>query len=249
MLKKILFTLSMVFLATSAFAAEKTYLVGTDATWPPMEYIGPDKQIIGYEVDYVNAVAKEAGIKIEIKNVAWDGLFAGLDSGRLDVVVSSVTITNDRKKVMEFTDPFYRVKQAVILPKDSKATSIADLKGDTLGAQTGTTGYFAIQKMDGVTAKSYDEISYAIESAYTGRIDGVVCDEPTAASFALMRKEYSDKLKIAFILEDAEVEEYGMALKKGNTELRDILNKGIEQVRAKGIEAELQKKWFGSVQD
>ena len=120
---------------------------------------------------------------------------------------------------------------------------------DGLGAQTGTTGYFAIQKMDGVTAKSYDEISYAIESAYTGRIDGVVCDEPTAASFALMRKEYSDKLKIAFILEDAEVEEYGMALKKGNTELRDILNKGIEQVRAKGIEAELQKKWFGSVQE
>lgn len=189
----------------------KTYLVGTDATWPPMEYIGPDKQIIGYEVDYVNVVAKEAGIKIEIKNVAWDGLFAGLDLGRLDVVVSSVTITNDRKKVMEFTNPFYKVKQAVILPKDSKATSIADLKGDTLGAQTGTTGYFAIQKMDGVTAKSYDEISYAIESAHT-RAALTVAMNLTVASFALMRKEYADKLKIAFILEDAAVEEYGMAL-------------------------------------
>jgi len=249
MFKKIALSLFMALFATSAFAADRTYVVATDPTWPPMQYISSDKQIIGYEIDYVEAVAKEAGIKVEFKNVAWDGLFAGLDSGRFDMVASSVTITEDRQKVMDFSQPFYTVKQAVILPKESTATSVADLKGKTLGTQLGTTGYFAIQQMDGVIAKSYDEVSYAIESAYTGRIDGVVCDEPTAVSFALMREEYAGKLKIAFILDEIEAEQYGIVVKKGNQELLDILNKGIEQVRAKGIEKELQAKWFGTAEE
>ena len=248
MFKKIVLSLVMALFATTAVAAEKTYIAATDPTWPPMEYVSSDKKIIGYEIDYVNAIADAVGIKVEFKNVAWDGLFAGLDAGRFDMVASSVTITEDRQKVMDFTHPFYRVKQAVILPKDSTAKSSADLKGKTLGAQLGTTGYFAIQKMDDVTAKSYDEVSYAMEAAFTGRIDGVVCDEPTAASFALMREEYAKKLKIAFIIEDAEEEEYGIVVKKGNTELRELLNEGIKKVRESGVEAELQKKWFGSVQ-
>ena len=249
MFKKIVLSLVMALFATSAIAAEKTYVVASDPTWPPMQYVSADKEIIGYEIDYVKAIADAMGFEVEIKNVAWDGLFAGLDAGRFDMVASSVTITEDRLKVMDFSKPFYKVKQAVILPKDSTATSIADLKGKTLGAQLGTTGYFAIQKMDDVTAKSYDEVSYAMESAFTGRIDGVVCDEPTAASFALMREEYAEKLKIAFIIEDADEEEYGIVVKKGNTELLDLLNAGIDKVRESGVEAELQKKWFGSVQE
>lgn len=251
MLKKIVFTLLFILGTSSvcAAASEKTYVAATDPTWPPMQYVDSNKQIVGYEVDYLHAVAEQLGIKIEFINVAWDGLFAGLDSGRFDMVAASVTITPEREKVMDFTDSFYVVKQAVILPKDSTATSVADLKGDTLGAQLGTTGYFAIQKMDGTKAKSFDEVSFAMEALYTGRINGVVCDEPVAVDFALNRKEYAEKLKIAFIIEDADSEEYGVALKKGNTELRDLLNKGIQMVKEKGIEAELQKKWFGTKLD
>ena len=248
MFKKIAFTLLFVLAAGNAFAADKTYVAATDATWPPMEFINSDKQIVGYTVDYVNAIAKELDINIEFKNVAWDGLFAGLDAGRFDMVAASVTITPDRQKVMLFTDSYYTVKQAVILPKDSKITSLKELEGKTLGAQLGTTGYFAIQKIPGTTAKSFDEVSFAMEALYTGRIDGVVCDEPVAVDFALSREEYAKKLKIGFIIEDADREEYGIAIKKGNTELQELLNKGIAQVKAKGIEAELQTKWFGAAQ-
>ena len=248
MLKRIAFAMFFVLFASNAIAAGKTYVAATDPTWPPMEFVSSDKQIVGYTVDYVQAVAKELDITIEFRNVAWDGLFTGLDAGRFDMVAASVTITPDREKVMFFTNPYYTVKQAVILPKDSTITSLKGLEGKTLGAQIGTTGYFAIQKIPGTTAKSYDEISFAMESLYTGRIDGVVCDEPVAADFALSREEYAKKLKIAFIIEDAASENYGIAIKKGNTELRDLLNKGIAQVKAKGIEAELQTKWFGVAQ-
>ena len=247
MLKKVVLTLAMTLVACQAFAADKTYVIATDPNWPPMEYVAPDKEIIGYEIDFVKAIAKEMGINVEFKNVMWDGLFAGLDTGRFDAGASTVTITDDRKKTMEFSDPFFKFKQAVILSKDNDAKTVADLKGLTLGGQVGTTGYFAIQRMEDVDAKSYDDVTMAVEAAYSGRTDGAVCDEPVAANFIFKQKEYADKLKIAFILEDAEIEECGIAFKKGNTELRDIFNEGMKRIRENGVEAELQKKWFGEV--
>ena len=247
MLKKIFLTLVMTLLASQAFADDKTYVIATDPNWPPMEYVSSDKEIIGYEIDLVKAAADEMGIKVEFKNVMWDGLFAGLDTERFDAVASTVSITEDRKKTMEFSTPILKFKQAVILAKDKEANSLEDLKGLTLGAQVGTTGLFAIQRVDGVESKSYDDVTMAVEAAYSGRTDGAVCDEPVASNFIFKQKEYADKLKIAFIIEDAEVEECGIAFKKGNTELRDIFNEGLKRVREKGIEAELQKKWFGEV--
>ena len=246
MLKKIILAAVLLLIAGNAFAAEKkTYIVATNPNWPPMEFLTPDKEFTGYEVDLVNAIAEEMGFNVEWKNVQWDGLFAGLDAGRFDVVAGSVTITEERKKVMEFSDPFYQCKQAVILQSDSDAKSPEDLKGKTLGAQVSTTGHFAIQAMEGVADKSYDSLPLAVEAAYSGRIDGVVCDEPTAASFVLMNETYAGKLKIAFIIEDAEVEEYGIVFKKGNTELLELFNEGLKRVREKGIEAKLMQKWFG----
>ncbi len=241
----VLAVLLALLLAGNAVAAEKTYIVATNPNWPPMEFLTPEKEFTGYEVELVNAIAEEMGFKVEWKNVQWDGLFAGLDTGRFDVVAGSVTITDERRQAMEFSDPFYQCKQAVILHKDDDAESTADLKGKTLGAQVSTTGHFAIQNMEGVADKSFDSLPLAVEAAYSGRIDGVVCDEPTAASFVLMNETYAGKLKIAFIIEDAKVEEYGIVFKKGNTELRDIFNEGLKRVREKGIEAELMKKWFG----
>ena len=136
-------------------------------------------------------------------------------------------------------------RQAVIVPKTSAINAEADLQGKTLGAQISTTGYFAAQKIKSSKPKSYDEIGLAVEDLYNGRLDAVICDDPVAADFALKKAEYSEKLKIAFIINSADQEFYGFAVRKGDKATLDLLNKGIEAVKAKGIEKELTRKWMG----
>ena len=236
---------AVLLLAGFAQAEEKTLTVAHDATWPPMEFIDKDtKQVIGYSVDYMDAVAKEAGFKAVHKNVAWDGIFAGLENGNYNVIASSVTITEERAKQYDFSIPYYTVRQAVVTSKDSTAATVEDLKGKTLGGQLGTTGYFAIKNIPDAKAKSYDEIGLAMEDLFNGRIDGVVCDDPVAVQYALMQEEYKAKLKVAFIIPTDTPEEYGFVIRKGDKEALDLMNKGIQAVKDKGIEKELQTKWF-----
>ncbi|PIE60298.1 MAG: basic amino acid ABC transporter substrate-binding protein, partial [Desulfobulbus propionicus] len=163
MLKRVCLTLLSLAVLCNVAWAEKTIVFATDATWPPMEFVNKDKQVVGYAIDFMNAAGKEAGFKPVFKNTAWDGIFAGLAAGKYDAIVSSVSITEDRKKAMDFSEPYFTVRQALIVNKKSTAKSIADLKGEKVGAQIGTTGYFAIKATEGVEAKSYDEIGLAME--------------------------------------------------------------------------------------
>lgn len=246
MLQKLLLTFATLMLSTNiAFAAEKTVVFAHDATWPPMEFVDGNKQIVGFAVDYVDAIAKEAGFKAVHKNVAWDGIFAGLEGGKYDAIASSVTITDERKRAMDFTKPYFEVKQALVVPKASNPTKLEDMKGKTVGAQISTTGHFAIKRVEGITAKPYDEIGLAMEDLYNGRIDGVVCDDPVAANYALQQEQYAKTMKIAFIVDTPENEYYGIAVKKGNQEMIELINKGIDAVKAKGIDAQLRAKWMG----
>ncbi len=245
-MKRLCLALFAVLIFTGAAMAEEvTLTVAQDATWPPMEFINKDtKQVVGYAADYIDAVAKEAGFKAVHKNVAWDGIFAGLANGNYQVIASSVTITEERSKQYDFSIPYYTVRQAVVTQKDSPVKSVDDLKGKTLGGQLGTTGYFAIKKIPDATAKSYDEIGLAMEDLFNGRIDGVVCDDPVAVQYALMQEEYKSKLKVAFIIPADVPEEYGFVVRKGDTATLELLNKGIKAVKEKGIEKELRAKWF-----
>ncbi|QEM69687.1 basic amino acid ABC transporter substrate-binding protein [Geobacter sp. FeAm09] len=229
-------------LSLTAFAAPKSIKVATDATWPPMEMVDTNKQIVGYDIDFLKAVAKEAGVAVEIKNTAWDGIFAGLDSGQYDAIISSVTITKERQAKYDFTEPYTSIGQILVVPKTNKtAKVIADLKGKKVGAQIGTTGAMEIKKVAGVELKTYDEIGLAFEDMAAGRIFGVVCDEPVAAHFALQKKEYKDKFKI--VGKSFTKEAYGMVVKKGNKDLVALLNKGIKAVKAKKLDAKIHTKW------
>lgn len=245
MLKKALLLVFALCLFAPTAHAERTIVFAADATWPPMEFINADKQLVGFSIDYMAAAAKEAGFKAEFKNVAWDGIFSGLAGGKYDAICSSVSITEERKGAMDFSEPYFKVRQAMIVRKDSAATTLADLKGKKVGGQIGTTGYFAIKAAEGVEAKSFDEVGLAMEDLFVGRIEGVVCDDPVAAQYALNNEKYKIALKIAAIIETGDVEFYGIAMKKGNKEVLDLVNKGIAAVKAKGIDKELQKKWIG----
>jgi polar amino acid transport system substrate-binding protein len=238
-----LFTLTALLLL-SGTAMARDIVFATDATWPPMEFVGPDKEITGFAVDYMKAAGKEAGFTPVFKAVAWDGIFAGLDAGNYDAICSSVSITDERKNAMDFSIPYFKVRQALVVPKDSTVKGIEEMKGKTLGAQISTTGHFAIKKVEGVKDKSYDEVGLAFEDLFNGRIDGVVCDDPVAAQYALQNDKYKGALKIATIIEAGD-EFYGIAMKKGNKEVLDLVNKGVKAVQDKGIDKDLQKKWIG----
>lgn len=217
-------------------------VVATDATWPPMEYVDENKEIVGFDIDLMNAIAKEAGLEVEYRNVAWDGIFAGLAAGEYDAVISSVTITDERKEQYDFSEPYINAGQIVVVQAGSDITGPDTLSGRTVGAQISTTGAFAVQEMEGVTLKEYDEIGLAFEDLVAGRIDAVVCDTPVAADFALQREEYKAKLKI---VGDSFTEEYyGILVQKGNADLLAKINEGLAAVQDKGIDKELEEKWL-----
>lgn len=229
-------------ISATALAAPKSIKVATDATWPPMEMVDANKHIVGYDIDLLRAIAKEVGIAVEFKNTAWDGIFAGLDSGQYDAIISSVTITKERKAKYDFTDAYTSIGQILVVPKTNKTSkTIADLKGKKVGSQIGTTGAMEVKKVAGVESKTYDEIGLAFEDMAAGRIFGVVCDEPVAAHFALQKKEYKEKFKI--VGKPFTKEGYGIVVKKGNKELVAQLNKGIKAVKAKKLDTKIHTKW------
>ncbi len=226
---------------SAAFAAPKKVTVASDATWPPMEFVDANKKIVGFDIDFINAVAKEAGIQVEVKNTAWDGIFAGVEAGQYDAIISSVTITPERQAKYDFTVPYVQIGQILVVPKAERGTKLADLKGKKVGAQIGTTGAMEIKKVKGVELKTYDEVGLAFEDMAAGRIAGVVCDNPTAVTYALQKKEYSSKFKI--VGKPFTKEAYGIVVKKGNKALVADLNKGILAVQKKKIDLKLKKKW------
>lgn len=244
MIKRIfLGALAMLLFTGAAMAAEK-YKVASDCTWPPMEYLDDNKQPIGYGVDYIREVAKEAGIDVEIQNIAWDGIFGGVATGKYDIVSSSTTITPERQKQFDFTIPYYNVSQAVILPAGQEIKSLDDLKGKKVGGQIGTTGIFVMRKADpDAQIREYDDVGLAIQDLLGGRIDAVICDDPVAMYYVNKKPDTAGKLNLSYKTDATE--SYGFTVAKGRQDLVDKLNKGIEKVKASGKEAELIKKWMG----
>lgn len=237
--------ISLCLLAGSAFAAsQKTLVFASDATWPPMELLDNKKQVVGYSTDYVLAIGKELNIPVEVRNVAWDGIFAGLAAGNYEAVASSVTITPERQKQFLFTAPYAEIHQALVVPASSPIKDIAELKGKKVGGQIGTTGIFVMQNAkSGAVIREYEDVGLAMEDLANGRIDAVMCDDPVAKYYANKNSDFNNKFKIALITPEAEY--YGIALNKKSAALQETLNKGIKAVQEKGIEKELQKKWFG----
>ena len=146
------------------FAAEKTLIAAANPTWPPMEFLDENKNIIGYDRDIIAAIAEEIGMKSEFRNIAWDGIFASLESGQANVIASCVTITDKRKKAYVFSDPYYEVHQAVVVAKDSAIKKPEDLKGKKVGVQIGTTAIEALRKMNvDIDLRTYDEVGLVFE--------------------------------------------------------------------------------------
>ena len=219
--------LAVLVLCGSAFAAEKTLIAAANPTWPPMEFLDENKNIIGYDRDIIAAIAEEIGMKSEFRNIAWDGIFASLESGQANVIASCVTITDKRKKAYVFSDPYYEVHQAVVVAKDSAIKKPEDLKG---------------KKVD-IDLRTYDEVGLVFEDMRNGRLDVVVCDDPVARYYASRKEGYKDLMKVAFLTED--VEYIGFVFSKDNAELAAQVNKGLKAIRENGKDKAIRNKWLG----
>lgn len=246
-MKKVLILLLIVLTVFSTLAAngksdeEKVYVFASDCAWPPMEMVDENQNLVGFDIDLIYAIGEAAGFKVEVKNTAWDGIFAGLANETYDGVISSVTITEDRKKTMDFSAPYINAGQILIVPMASDAVTLDDLAGQKVGAQIGTTGAFAVEETKSVL-KNYDEIGLAVEDLNNGNLAGVVCDTPIAADYVLNNDNYKGSLKI--VGEPFTDEFYGICVKKGNTELLNMINAGLDKVKADGLLEELEDKWL-----
>jgi len=224
--------------------AEKVYQVGTDAAYPPFEKMEADK-ITGFDIEVIQAVADAAGIKIEVKNTGWDPLFDGIDKGNVDIGISAITITDDRKQKYDFSEPYFEAHQLILLPEDTTVTKLADLQGKKIGVQSATTGETVVKKAFGDTyegIKGYEDTPSAVDDFFNGRVEAVVADNAVLQDYA---KKITDKKYKLLKDESFETENYGIMVKKGNTELIAKINQGLKTIKDNGKLKEIHTKYFG----
>jgi polar amino acid transport system substrate-binding protein len=223
----------------------KKFVIASDASWPPMESVDASKNIVGFDIDLINAIAKDQKFAIEIKNTAWDGIFAGLEGGAYDAILSSVTITDDRKKTYDFSDPYFDANQAIVVRTDDASIKTeADLVGKKVGAQIGTTGAIYIgDKHKDAELKQYDTPDLAMMDLLNKNIDAVVVDTPVAANYALQAEQFKGKLAmVAQIVTD---ERYGLTVQKGDPKkVLALFNAGLKNLKANGEYDKIYQKWI-----
>jgi len=227
-------------------AAARALVVGTDAAYAPFESQNEKGEIVGFDIDVVKAVAQKAGLEVKFVNTPWEGIFNALKQGDRDLLVSSITITDERKQTMDFSAPYFDAHQLIAVRADSKVTRFDDLKTLKVGVQTGTTGDEAISKLQGKTStniKRFESTPLALSELQTGGIDAVVADNGVVVNH--VKNNGGDKFRTvndpAFT-----PEQYGIAVKKGNAELLAKLNQGLAAIRADGSYDRIYAQYLGA---
>ena len=224
----------------SGTASPNKIRVATDATWPPFESVNEQtKNIEGFDIDLFKAIAAKQGLELEFVNVGFDPLLAGMAQGTYDAAISSITITEDRKKDMLFSDPYYSAGQIVVVKKDNTAITGVDTLAGNVGAQIGTTGAMEVEKIKAATLKTYDDIGLAFQDLINGQINAVVSDNWLALGYVARNP---NALKAAGPMFTSE--SYGIAVAKGKTDLLAKINAGLAAIKAEGKIDQLSKTWI-----
>jgi polar amino acid transport system substrate-binding protein len=232
--------------ASTAAAAAKIYAVGTDAAYAPFESQNEKGELVGFSIDLLNAVAKKAGIEVKFINTPWEGIFNTLAQGDRDLLISSITITQERKQSMDFSSPYFDAVQFIAVKEGSKITKFSDLEKLKVGVQTGTTGDEVVSKLQGKTStniRRFESTPLALKELDAGGVEAVVADNGVVVNY--VQNNASVKLKT---VTDASFtpEQYGIAVKKGNAELLAKINKGLADMKADGTYAQMYSKYFGA---
>ena len=204
-----------------------TLVMATNAEFPPYEYYeGSD--IIGIDADIMTEVANELGMTLKIEDMAFDSIIAAVKSGKADVGVAGMTITEDRQASVDFSDPYTTARQVVILKDGSEIKTVDDLAGKTIGVQLGTTGDIYAGDVEGATIERYNKGYEAVQALLQGKVDCVIIDNEPAKVFVAE----NEGLKI--LDTSYAEEEYAIAIALDNTELLEQVNTALAELKADG---------------
>lgn len=259
MSKKLLMLCAMCVFAVSALFAgcggqdqsqssnsdEKVLRVGTNADFAPFEFQDENgsTEYQGFDMDLIRAVAKEMGYKAEIQNVNFDGLIPAMESGNIDIIASGMTINDERKGQVDFSDPYYTSGLTIVVPVDNQdIKGFADLKGKKIAVQIGTTSMAEAQKIEGADVKALNSSADTFMELKAGNVDAVINDLPVNDYYIAKTKDTDVKR----LDEKLTSEEYGFAMKKGNTELVQKVNEALKTLKENGEYDKIYEKWFGT---
>jgi ABC-type amino acid transport substrate-binding protein len=212
--------------------------VGSDIPYPPFEQ-GKAPDYTGFDVELLEAVGQAIGRDVEFEDTSFDTIFLDLARGNFDVAASAATITDEREKTVDFTNPYYLSEQAILVKEGSDIDSVEKLSGTTVGVQQGTTGQeFVEEEGEAGELRKYPQGPDAVGALQTDTVEAVVIDIPVAENAV----EANDGLEISTAISTEE--EYGFAVAQGETELLEELNEGLKQVIDDGTYATIYEKWF-----
>lgn len=228
--------------ALGKIQARGKLIVGTDATYPPFELKVGDR-FEGFDIDLGKEIGKELGVRTEWVNINWDGIFAALQTGKFDLVMSDVVITDKRKQEMAFSQPYFLSGQTVARRRnDSRIGEAKDLAGKLVSVQQETTGQYAVEKMNlpGTRIRKFETMQDALLEVRNGRADAAVGDMPALKE--MIRKGYPELELTGGIFVH---ENYGIAARRGEPELLGAVNAALDRIMADGRYARIYQRWIG----
>lgn len=234
--------------AAPALDTNKTYIVATDASYAPMEYMENNK-VVGFSHDILDAAAQSQKVKLEFVNTPFEGLFAHVGKGDSDIALASITINDERKQQLDFSDPYFEATQMIVTTERNRdqIKNFADLKTRTASVQSATSGDLILQNLQGKESpniKRFENMPLAFKELESGGVDAVVGDSSVVGYYVAQ----NPKAKLYTLVDPTFVkEQYGFAFRKGrNDGLREAINKGLSQIRNDGTYAKIEQKWFGN---
>ena len=213
--------------------------MSTNAAFPPYEMTADDGSFEGIDIDVAAAIADKLGLELQVDDMDFDAALLAAQNGKSDMVMAGVTVTDERQKVMDFSDTYAEGIQSIIVPEGSDIASVDDLAGKTIGTQRGTTGYiYCTDDFGEDSVVAYDNGLTAVQALNNGQVDAVVIDNAPAKEFVAA----NNGLKIldtAYAQED-----YAIGVAKGNTALLDAINGALEELQADGTLQSIVDKYI-----
>jgi|SRR5690625_896099 len=222
---------------------DQVYTVATDNAYVPFEYLDEESgELVGFDIDLITALAKEAGIEIEIETLEFSGIVAGLGTGKFDIGIAGMTITEDRKENIDFTQPYYEAGLilAVTEEMEDEIQSIDDVDGKVVATRQGSTSQEYLEENTDATPEAFPEIVEAYQNVLAGRSDAVLYDLPNVLYYS--EKEVGGELRT--VGEKLTGEDYGIGFPKGS-ELRDKIDDALTTLKENGTYDDIYEKWFG----
>ncbi len=213
--------------AVSEALADGVLNVGTNAEFPPFEYVDDNGEPDGFDIALIKAIGEKLGVEVQVENMEFNSLVASI-GGKIDVAIAGMTVTDERKEMVDFSNSYYTAVQYVILPKDSEIAAAADLEGKAIGVQLGTTGDFIAEEIAGAEVPQYNKALDAVNDLVNGRLDCVIVDKNPALVF---ESKFADQVTAVDGAQfNFEAEEYAIAIPKGDTVLAEQINSALQEM-------------------